>query len=125
MQQCCKQLFFATFGSVYKKWLHKIFAVILLGVFSFNTVPREFIHSFAGHHDTEDDWQQVDGTAISGHHRHCDFLQIGVEPYEPIATEYIVPVQKVVWVFMTPPIQATAHVLHRDLSPRAPPALFV
>lgn len=113
---------FATFASVYKRYLHKILAIILLGVFSINTIPREFIHEFAGHHDTADPLHHHDGLTISGQHRHCDFLQIGVEPYELFVTLYIPPVQKVIWVFSPLTLPETTHVPYYNLTPRAPPA---
>ncbi|HEY9258620.1 hypothetical protein [Chitinophaga sp.] len=122
VQQCCKFINFATFASVYKSYLHKILAIILLGVFAINTIPREFIHEFSGHHDTVDAVHQHDGVTISEHHRHCDFLQIGVEPYEPFVTLYIAPVQKVIWVFYPLSIPETTHTTYYNLTPRAPPA---
>jgi hypothetical protein len=108
---------------VYKSCLHKILAVILLGVFTLNTIPREFIHEFTGHHDTVDVFHLHDGPAVSDHHRHCDFLLIATEPYEQFVTYYIAPVQKVIRVILSPQIPATAHVVYYNLTPRAPPAI--
>ena len=107
---------------MYKSCLHKILAIILLGVLAINTTPREFIHEFAGHHDTVDILHQRDGVTISEQHRHCDFLQIGVEPYEPFASCYVAPVQKVIWVFYPLSIYETTYVALYNLNPRAPPA---
>ncbi|NLR56550.1 hypothetical protein HGH93_00460 [Chitinophaga polysaccharea] len=114
---------FATFALVYKRYLHKILAILLLGVFTLNTIPREFIHEFAGHHDTVDAVHQHDGLTISEQHRHCDFLQIGVEPYEPFVTYYIAPVWQVNWIFFPLPIPETTHATYYNLTPRAPPAV--
>ncbi|WP_349316391.1 hypothetical protein [Chitinophaga sp. MM2321] len=109
---------------MYKNYIQKILAVILLGVFTLNTVPREFIHEFVGHHDTQDQHSPIGGTTISDHHRHCDFLQITIEPYDQYTTYYIAPVQQVIWVFSPRPLPEITHTFHRDLSPRAPPAML-
>jgi hypothetical protein len=98
---------------------------MLLGVFTINTIPREFIHTFAGHHDTEDAIHYHDGLTISTEHRHCDFLQIGVEPYEVFVTSYIAPALKVSWVFYPLPLTALAGATYYNLSPRAPPHVIV
>ncbi|MBO9730378.1 MAG: hypothetical protein J7623_17190 [Chitinophaga sp.] len=108
---------------MYKSYLHKIIAIILLGVFTINTLPREFIHEFSGHHDTTDVIHHHDGVTISEEHRHCDFLQIGIEPYEPFATVYIAPAQKVTWVFYPLSIPETTYATYYNLTPRAPPAV--
>ncbi|MBC9930884.1 hypothetical protein [Chitinophaga qingshengii] len=106
---------------MYKR-LQKILAVILLGVFTLNTVPREFIHLFAGHHDTQDLHAPVGGVTVSEEHRHCDFLQIGVEPFEQYTTTFISPVRPLIWVFQLLDLPETSYVPYRDLSPRAPPS---
>ncbi|MFY0252454.1 hypothetical protein ACDQ55_00720 [Chitinophaga sp. 30R24] len=109
---------------MYKRYLHKILAIILLGVFMMDTFPREFIHDFAGHHDTVDTPHHQDGPAFSVHHRHCGFLQIGIEPYEPFVTYYIAPVQQVIWIFSPLPIPETPHTDYYNLTPRAPPYII-
>ncbi|MGN7820173.1 hypothetical protein ACTJJB_08580 [Chitinophaga sp. 22536] len=121
MHRCCKCVKFITFALVYKHF-QKILAVILLGVFTLNTVPREFIHLFAGHHDTQDVHTPVGGTVFSEQHRHCDFLQIGVEPFDQYTTDFISPVRPVIWVFQPRPLPETSYVTYRHLSPRAPPS---
>ncbi|WP_143059105.1 hypothetical protein [Chitinophaga arvensicola] len=109
---------------MYKRYLHKILAIILLGVFAINTIPREFIHEFAGHHDTDDVIHHHDGLTFSEHHQHCDFLQIGIEPYDLVVTTYIAPVQPVIWVFLPLTLPETSHVAYFNLTPRAPPAIL-
>ncbi|MBV8255848.1 MAG: hypothetical protein JO154_24850 [Chitinophaga sp.] len=106
---------------MHKRFWHKILAILLLGVFSFNTLPREFIHEFANHHDTHDIVHPVGKTTISSLHKHCDFLQIGIEPYEPFAVSYLTPVIKLTWIFQSPMFSSPRYQVHRDLSPRAPP----
>ncbi|WP_291907937.1 hypothetical protein [Chitinophaga sp. CB10] len=90
-----------------------------------NSLPREFIHEFSRHHDTHDTIHPVGEVTISSHHQHCDFLQIGIEPYEVFVTSYIAPVQTVIWVFQDPACPAPAHAVHRNLPPRAPPVMPV
>ncbi|RBL92754.1 hypothetical protein [Chitinophaga flava] len=107
---------------MYKNYIQRVLAIILLGVFTFNTLPREFIHAFAGHHDTKDERCPAGGITISEHHRHCEFLQIGVEPYEQYTTTFIAPVWLVIWVFHPQDLPETSYDTHRDLSPRAPPS---
>ncbi|WP_143080866.1 hypothetical protein [Chitinophaga rupis] len=104
-----------------KQWLHKIFAIILLGVFALHTTPREFIHLFAPHEDTIDDCGYK-GNAFSIQHKHCEFLQIGVEPYEQITFHYEAPSQSVTWVYTLPHIPAAVRQRFADASLRAPPA---
>ncbi|NIG53104.1 hypothetical protein [Chitinophaga sp. Cy-1792] len=106
---------------MYKKYWHRLLAILLLGVFTLNTLPREFIHEFANHHDTHDVIHPKGESSVSTAHRHCEFLQIGVEPYDEIVSHYIVPVQKLVWVFLSPTVAAISHQTFRDLAPRAPP----
>ncbi|QJB35195.1 hypothetical protein HF324_29360 [Chitinophaga oryzae] len=103
------------------KHFQKILALILLGVFTLNTVPREFIHIFTNHHDTQDTHASAGDAMFSGEHRHCDFLQIGVEPFDQYTTTFIAPVRPVIWVFQPRQLPETSYVTHRDLSPRAPP----
>ncbi len=110
---------------MYRKYLHKILAVILLGVFAINTAPREFIHEFAGHHDTDDAVYYHDGPIVSTQHRHCDFLQIAIEPYDIFVTAYIAPVQQLSWVFYPLPLTVLATAACYNLTPRAPPATAV
>lgn len=124
MHHRCKWLKFITFAAVYKNYIQKVLAVILLGVFTINTIPREFIHVFAGHHDTEDQPCAAGDLTISEHHRHCDFLQLGVEPYEQYITDYVSPVRRVIWVFNPLELPETTYTPYRDLSPRAPPAMI-
>ncbi|MCW3463178.1 hypothetical protein [Chitinophaga nivalis] len=109
---------------MYSKFLHKVVAIILLGVFSINTIPREFIHHFAGHSDTEDERVITHGITISEQHRHCDFLQIGVEPYTQFSADYFAPVRKISWIFYPPAILAATLAVYHDLSPRAPPVVY-
>jgi hypothetical protein len=109
---------------VKRQWLHKILAIILLGVFALHTTPREFIHLLAPHHDTLDD-HAYDGIAFSNKHRHCDFLQIGVEPYEQISFHYLAPVQPVQWIYALPYIPVVEKPRYTHASLRAPPALFL
>jgi hypothetical protein len=107
---------------VYKRW-QKILALILLGVFTLNTLPREFIHEFAGHHDTVDAWHHHEGASVSEKHRHCDFLQIAIEPYEPIVVFYFVSPQPIEWAYPVLKVASAGTTVDNPSSPRAPPAL--
>ncbi|WP_147323457.1 hypothetical protein [Chitinophaga silvatica] len=105
-----------------RRW-HKILSIILLGVFTLNTLPREFIHEFAGHHDTVDAWHH-EGAALSELHQHCDFLQIAIEPYEPIAAFYFVLAQPIKWEYPVLKVVNANKPFQRFSSPRAPPAII-
>ncbi|WP_160711366.1 hypothetical protein [Chitinophaga solisilvae] len=109
---------------MYKNYIQRIVAVILLGVFTLNTVPREFIHLFAGHEDTQDQHWTHPGATVSGEHRHCDFLQIANAPYEQQTNTYFSPVRKLIWIFNPLELPETTHSPYCDLSPRAPPAFL-
>ncbi|WPQ63066.1 hypothetical protein SIO70_32380 [Chitinophaga sancti] len=107
------------------RFLHKILAILLLGVFTFNTTPREFIHQvFMDHHDTRDTPIPHDGLAFSIKHQHCKFLQIEPEPYQHTSTFFAVLAQSVLWNYANPVIPAITQEDYRMLSPRAPPAAF-
>ncbi|WP_343693828.1 hypothetical protein [Chitinophaga sp.] len=106
------------------RFLHKILAILLLGVFTFNTTPREFIHQiFMDHHDTRDAPITHDGLAFSTSHQHCQFLHLEPEPYQHTSSFFAVLEQSVIWHYATPVIPAITHVDYRLLSPRAPPAI--
>ncbi|UCJ07502.1 hypothetical protein KTO58_28235 [Chitinophaga pendula] len=107
-----------------KRELHKILAIILLGVFMLHTTPREFLHLFAGHQDTIDQIDAShapDGLTISTAHQHCGFLQIGIEPYEHIRSVYTSPVQQIVWTYLQPFIPVCTITPHHAAGLRAPP----
>ncbi|GAA0524700.1 hypothetical protein [Chitinophaga japonensis] len=108
-----------------RQWLHKILAVILLGVFALHITPREFLHLLVPHEDTRDDHAAYDGTAFSIKHQHCDFLQIGVEPYNQISFHYQAPVRSVLWTYALPYIPVVEKLRYADASLRAPPARFI
>jgi hypothetical protein len=111
---------------VKRQWLHKILAIILLGVFAWHTTPREFLHQLAPHQDTQDHHnKKYDGLSFSEKHKHCDFLQIGVEPYEQISFHYQAPVQPVQWIYALPYIPAVERQHYADASLRGPPALSI
>lgn len=116
---CCRQT-----HDLKQKVLYRILAIMLLGVFAFNTTPRAFIHQFFEHHDTDDDAPGIvkHGTTLSVKHVHCGFLQIDPEPYEPTSMFYYVLVKEVTWHFPPPVIPVIKHIPYRTLSPRAPPA---
>jgi hypothetical protein len=106
------------------KVLYRILAIMLLGVFIFNTTPRAFIHQFFPHHDTEDEAPVAKhGTAWSVKHVHCGFLQIEPEVYEYTTTFYHVPVNEITWHYAIPVIPVIEYQPHRTLPPRAPPAI--
>ncbi|MBW8687966.1 hypothetical protein K1Y79_26750 [Chitinophaga sp. B61] len=100
---------------------------MLLGVFIFNTTPRAFIHQFFSHHDTDDDTTSVIryGTTLSEKHVHCGFLQIEPEAYQHASLSYYMLVHEVIWHFPPPVIPVIGHVIHRILSPRAPPVTWI
>lgn len=97
---------------------------MLLGVFMINNTPRDFIHALAGHTDTVDIsiCHPDNGPAFSEQHRHCDFLQIGMEPYEQADFISLVPSREVIWAFISPAIPELHVTPFRSLSLRAPPA---
>lgn len=107
-----------------RKALYRILAIMLLGVFVFNTTPRAFIHQFFSHHDTDDDAPGIlkHGTTLSVKHVHCGFLQIEPEAYESASIVYYALVKEVTWHFPQPVIPVIDHFPYRTLSPRAPPA---
>ncbi|RFM34485.1 hypothetical protein [Chitinophaga silvisoli] len=106
------------------RFLHKILAILLLGVFTFNTTPREFIHQvFMDHHDTKDAPVTHDGLAFSTKHTHCQFLHLEPEPYQHTSTFFAVLEQAVLWRYAGPVMPAIMHGDYRMLSPRAPPAI--
>ncbi|WP_298731739.1 hypothetical protein [uncultured Chitinophaga sp.] len=110
-----------------KHWIHKVLAIILLGVFALHTTPREFLHLFAPHQDTVDPHSctSSDGLAFSVKHQHCEFLQIAIEPYEQ-ANVYHAPVARSVrWIYAQPYIPEVVKISHADASLRAPPSLFI
>jgi len=86
-----------------------------------HTTPREFIHLFAPHKDTIDDYGYK-GVAFSIQHKHCEFLQIGIHPYEQITCYYEAPSQPVTWVYTHPHIPAVVRMRFANASLRAPPA---
>ncbi|KAA2240666.1 hypothetical protein F0L74_31465 [Chitinophaga agrisoli] len=108
-----------------RQWLHKILSIILLGVFALQITPREFIHLLAPHQDTVDKEDHGSHTSpvFSVKHKHCDFLQIGVPPYEQITSEYIAPTQPVIWVYTLPYIPVAAISCVTNAALRAPPAI--
>jgi hypothetical protein len=105
------------------RFLHKILAILLLGVFTFNTTPREFIHQFLNHHDTTDTPIPHDGLTFSEKHQHCGFLQIEPEPYQHTTLFFAVLSTAVAWHYAIPVIPAVQRSDYRLLSPRAPPAV--
>lgn len=97
---------------------------MLLGVFAFNTTPREFIHQFVSHTDTDETRIPHEGIAFSAKHQHCDFLQIEPEPYVKAGFFYSAFVQHVLWRYATPFMPVTKHMAYRAVSLRAPPVTF-
>lgn len=67
-----------------KKLFQKIGAVILLGVFCIYITPRDCLHHFVGHEDTQDETCRTaatSGLALSTQHQHCEWLHWAVEAY--------------------------------------------
>jgi hypothetical protein len=108
---------------VKKNFLYKILAITLLGVFTFNTIPREFIHQFLNHHDTKDTHVSRDIIAFSVKHQHCAFLNIEPEPYENVSIFYQVQVQYITWHYASPYMPVVRYIPFKALSLRAPPAI--
>jgi hypothetical protein len=106
---------------VKKQFLYKILAVTLLGVFTFNTIPREFIHQFLDHHDTKDTPVSHDGPSFSVKHQHCAFLQIEPEPYVHVTAFYHALIQNIIWNYASPFMPVIRYTPFRALSLRAPP----
>lgn len=64
------------------KMFKKVIAYFLLLVISLVVVPKELIHSFTEHNDTEDRLHFPDAPiSIDVEHTHCDFLKINVPLY--------------------------------------------
>ncbi|MGX5820795.1 hypothetical protein ACWKWU_21545 [Chitinophaga lutea] len=63
-----------------KRLLQQIGAIILLGVFCLYITPRDYVHHFTGHEDTEDvsplagHDHHDHGPSWSDQHRHCEWL---------------------------------------------------
>jgi hypothetical protein len=112
---------------VKKHWIHKVLAIILLGVFALHTTPREFLHQWTSHQDTQDQHgcADFDGLAFSVKHKHCEFLQIGIEPYVQVNAYHPPAAQPVQWIYAMPYIPAVAKISHADASLRAPPAYHI
>ncbi|HEY0610458.1 MAG TPA: hypothetical protein VGD35_12395 [Chitinophaga sp.] len=112
-----------------KHWIHKVLAIILLGVFALHTTPREFLHQFASHRDTKDQDQHscadFDGLAFSVKHKHCEFLQIAVEPYEQANAYYPTAARSIQWIYALPYVPTVAKISHADASLRAPPSSLI
>lgn len=67
-----------------KKLVQKLGAVILLGVFCIYITPRDYLHHFASHEDTQDEVCKTvpgDGPSLSTQHQHCEWLHWAVEAY--------------------------------------------
>jgi len=105
---------------VKKNLLYRILAITLLGVFTFNTIPREFIHQFLDHHDTRDVPHDI--TAFSVKHQHCAYLQIEPEPYQLTSFYYHPVVQSITWNYNVPYMPVIRYIPFRALSLRAPPS---
>jgi hypothetical protein len=108
-------------AEVKKNFLYRILAITLLGVFTFNTVPREFIHQFLDHHDTRDTPHDI--TAFSEKHQHCAYFDIEPELYDIVTFTYHPLVKAIVWAYASPFMPVIRYIPFRDLSLRAPPVL--
>ena len=53
-----------------------IFASLLLIVFCFYITPKEVLHIFTNHHDTEHHSVNKTGTHFEKQHHHCELLKI-------------------------------------------------
>ncbi|UYQ92047.1 hypothetical protein MKQ68_18330 [Chitinophaga horti] len=104
--------------------LQKIGVLVLLGVFSFYITPRDYLHHFAGHADTQDEAPaaHVDGLTISEHHTHCDWLQWEVDTYLPSHQTYLAGADVLFGVFMPALPIAVTTVDSYFFALRGPPA---
>lgn len=67
-----------------KKLVQQIAAVLLLGVFCLYITPRDYLHHFTGHEDTQDETcmtTPLSGPVFSTQHQHCDWLNWTLEGY--------------------------------------------
>lgn len=80
-----------------KKGVHSVLVGVMALVLLFGTTPKEFIHLFAGHHDTVHHEHAPGEFSFEGEHHHCDFLSYDLPafdndirlPYLPVvATRY-------------------------------------
>ena len=59
--------------------IKKHIAILFLVLISLLIVPKEFIHSLAGHEDTVCFWHN--GKTLDKHHHHCAILNFNAPPY--------------------------------------------
>jgi|ERR1041385_2330700 hypothetical protein len=104
--------------------LRRFFSIFLLAIISFYSVPKELLHAFSSHHDTED----VICTDYCAHHftnehKHCEMLQLSVPPLHYSLQNFSFVLSG---LLMIAPAEKT-HEYHFSLSPflffRGPPAL--
>ena len=68
---------------------NKYLALFLLAISSLFVLPKEIVHEFCDHHDTEDVAYAINhDISISAEHQHCEVLQIFYQPYSAFVVEY-------------------------------------
>lgn len=69
-----KQLKTYSYLCIVPNFLKRIFAILLLVSFCFYITPKEVLHVFTHHHDTEH--LLVNGSHFEEQHHHCELLKI-------------------------------------------------
>lgn len=67
---------------MFRRFFHTVCSLWLLLILVFGATPKEFIHSFAHHHDTVH-CCKVDGPTMENQHHHCSFLSFHLMAFEP------------------------------------------
>jgi hypothetical protein len=99
-------------------------AFFLLVISSLFVLPKELVHEFCNHHDTEDVANANNNDiAVSPQHQHCEVLQLFYQPYSPVVAnvDFQAIVQDVVLnIFYHPHFSIESF---KSLDIRGPPAL--
>lgn len=90
----------------------------------FGSTPKEYVHLFAGHTDTEHCNHDREGLYFENEHHHCDFLSFTLPPFAHDAITYIITERNPVY-----PIHGSAIAVHLTFQSapatrqRGPPAI--
>ncbi len=94
---------------MFKRILHSGIAIALSLVLFLGTTPKEYIHLFADHVDTEHHHCDHEGPAYETEHHHCSFLSFTLSPFE--RTSYELTFKKTKPFIAVPNIAAVVHLV--------------
>jgi hypothetical protein len=92
-------------------------------VFITAITPDEFVHAFAGHHDTKEHFHSANDINISDQHVHCKSLQDNLPAYK-IASRFLFEEIPTLSIEIFSPELFAEHFYHFHFSSRGPPALI-